>query len=51
MEQPFSIVKRHFSLSPLASKSSHLLPALWLVAVLSSTKERKKDRKDNKVPK
>lgn len=51
MLQPFSIRKRWIPLSPLASKSSLVLAALWLVAELSSSKERKRESRDHKVPK
>lgn len=43
--QPLNIRKRGIPLSPLAPKNSLVLAALWLVAELSSFKERKRDRK------
>lgn len=49
--QPFTIRKRWIPLSPLASKSSLVRAALWLVAELSRSKERKRERRDHKVPK
>lgn len=49
--QPFNIRKRWIPLSHLASKSTIVLAALWLVAELSSSKERQRERRGHKVHK